>query len=170
MRVIRSDEELEHDIPRQVIRSGAIFLVGPTPRDENTPSWRPEAIDILSHLGFGGVVYVPERDSWQCDYLDQVEWEHQALDISAMCGCIAAWVPRDLKTMPAFTTNVEFGRYVDCGGFAYGRPDGAPKTRYLDWLYQEATGCRAVNSLEALMKRAIKVVRAQPAIPPDVVV
>lgn len=38
----------------------SIFLAGPTPRDKNTPSWRPQALEILRDMGFGGPVYVPE--------------------------------------------------------------------------------------------------------------
>lgn len=34
--------------------------------------------------------------------------------------------------MPAFTTNVEFGEDLHSGKMLYGRPDGAPKMRYLD--------------------------------------
>jgi len=43
-------------------------------------------------------------------------------------------VPRDLRTMPALTTNVEYGRYVDGGKVVLGFPEGAPKMRYLEWL------------------------------------
>jgi len=138
----------------------SIFLVGPTPRDSETPSWRPDAIEILKQLGFEGVVFVPERDDWSgVDYPTQCEWEHEALHYSSNMGCIAAWVPRDLKTMPAFTTNVEFGRFVDCGRFVYGRPDSAPKNRYLDWLYKEETGLPPCQSLKGLMKLAVEMTK-----------
>jgi hypothetical protein len=56
-------------------------------------------------------------------YLDQVEWEYAGLE---SCTAVAFWVPRQLPTLPGFTTNVEFGRYVDSGRCVYGRPDGAP--------------------------------------------
>jgi len=138
----------------------SIFLVGPTPRDSGTPSWRPEALEILERLRFHGIVFVPERSSWNgFNYLDQVEWENEALYDASNMGCIAAWVPRELEKMPAFTTNVEFGRFVDCGRFVYGRPDGAPKTGYLDWLYQKETGWAPCTSLEALMEFAVEVAR-----------
>jgi hypothetical protein len=39
-----------HPIPK------SIFLVGPTPRDEETPTWRHEALDILRGRGFKGTV------------------------------------------------------------------------------------------------------------------
>lgn len=113
----------------------SIFLAGPTPRDESVESWRPRAIDVLDSFGYNGVVFVPEDRSggFQGGYPDQPEWERMCLDCA---DTIVLWVPRDLETMPAFTTNVEFGRYVDSGRLLYGRPDDAPKNRYLDWLYK----------------------------------
>ena len=39
--------------------------------------------------------------------------------------------------MPAFTTNVEFGRYITSSKFLYGRPPDSVKNRYLDWMYQD---------------------------------
>lgn len=114
----------------------SIFLAGPTPRDSETSSWRPEALKILEEMGYGGVVFVPEEKSgdWKGSYTDQAEWEEMGLE---MADRIVFWVPRDLRTMPAFTTNVEFGRYVQSGKAVLGHPAGAPKTRYLDWLGEQ---------------------------------
>jgi hypothetical protein len=114
----------------------SIFLVGPTPRSKDVPSWRPKMIAVLESHGYDGVVFSPEpRDGvWLTDYLTQVEWEKKHLE---MCDLIIAWVPRDLNTMPAFTTNVEFGKYVGSGKLIYGRPDSSPKNRYLDWMYRD---------------------------------
>ncbi len=136
-----------------------IFLVGPSPREAGVPSWRPEAIRILKHLGFDGLVLVPEpKDgNWPEHFLDQVEWEYEGLQAASTLGCIAAWVPRDLETMPGFTTNVEFGLYVGCGRFVYGRPENASKTGYLDWLYTLKTSHRPLDNLEDLMREAILV-------------
>ena len=91
-------------------------------------------IEALQAVGYDGVVYVPETedDSWKHSYVDQIEWEQKYLE---QCDVIIAWVPRDLETMPAFTTNVEFGEFLNSGKIAYGRPVDAPKTRYLDALY-----------------------------------
>ncbi len=47
-----------------------------------------------------------------------------------------AWVPRNLNTMPAFTTNVEWGMYWDSGRIVLGAPEGAPKNEYLQWYAQ----------------------------------
>jgi 8-oxo-dGTP pyrophosphatase MutT (NUDIX family) len=141
----------------------AIFLAGPTPRDPETPSWRPEAIRILEELGYEGVVFVPEPEGgdwrgsytdqanwermgtvfvpepedgqWRGSYTDQTEWEKMGTE---MADKVVFWVPRDLRTMPALTTNIEFGRYVDTGKAVLGHPEGAPKMRYLDWLVTDA--------------------------------
>lgn len=115
----------------------AIFLAGPTPRDPKTPSWRPEALEILEGLGYEGVVFVPEPENgeWRGSYTDQTEWEKMGLE---MADKIVFWVPRDLRTMPALTTNIEYGRYVDTGKAVLGYPDGAEKMRYLDWLAGDA--------------------------------
>lgn len=40
----------------------SIFLAGPTPRSEHTPSWRPDALSVLKSLNFGGTVFVPEDE------------------------------------------------------------------------------------------------------------
>ncbi len=110
----------------------SVFLAGPTPRDALTPSWRPEALRLLNDLGFDGAVYVPEPQGgvmgkWP-SYDDQCEWEQVHLDHAT---CILFWVPRDLVTMPAFTTNIEFGLYARSGRVVLGLPEGAPGNRYM---------------------------------------
>lgn len=128
----------------------SLFLVGPTPRAETGgESWRPAMIECLREEGFGGLVYVPERvgDQWATNYNDQVEWELKYLH---SCGLIVAWVPRDLVAFPAFTTNVEFGMFVKSGRLVYGRPDGAPKTRYLDAVYRKFVGEDPVDNMPEL--------------------
>ena len=121
---------------RTNLTKNSIFLAGPTPRSDDVPSWRPEALKILESMDFNGQVLIPENEGGgvKNDYMDQVEWEFWGLE---NCGCICIWVPRDMKTMPALTTNIEFGRYVGLGRVHYGRPDGAPHTSYLDWLYHK---------------------------------
>jgi len=134
----------------------SIFLAGPTPRKKKeAASWRPAALEILARLGFAGAVLVPERrDGWVgVEYLDQVEWEHGGLE---GCSAIAFWVPRDVETLPGFTTNVEFGRHVGSGRCVYGRPEGAAHTRYLDWLFAKVTGRRHETTLEATMREAMR--------------
>src|SRR3989338_6807118 len=102
----------------------SIFLAGPMPRSRKVKSWRPEAIRILEKLGYDGVVFYPEdRDGgWRQDYTAQANWEHAGLDAA---DCILFWVPRQLKTMPAFTTNIELGLYAKSGRIVLGAPKDA---------------------------------------------
>src|SRR5262249_43549449 len=104
--------------------------------------------------GFAGAALAPERRDWSVrfDYADQVEWEYVGLE---NCRVIAFWVPREVQTLPGFTTNVEFGRYVGSGRCVYGRPEGAAHTRYLDWLYRKLTGRAPEATLEATMRAAL---------------
>lgn len=145
MKVITSGQVLSDD--------SSIFLAGPTPRSSDVPSWRPEAIELLKRMKFTGAVFAPEP--FCSHYLEQVEWEHAALTKASV---ILFWVPRDLVTMPAFTTNVEFGRFADSGRIVvYGRPEGAPKTRYLDWLHHKHNPAEPIfDNLPELLEYAIK--------------
>ena len=135
----------------------SIFLAGPTPRDENTTSWRIDVCDRLEKLGFDGVVYNPEYSSWvpKSNYMDQAEWEREALTAATV---IMFWVPRDLKDMPAFTTNVEFGYWLHTGKVIYGRPDDSVKNKYLDWLYKVDYNKEPFSDLDELLKETIKMV------------
>src|SRR5262245_28260250 len=93
----------------------ALFLAGPTPRSRAVPSWRPDALRILRELLFPGTVFVPENsgeDGLSPAYEEQVLWEWACLE---WADAIAFWVPRDLGTLPGFTTNVEFGLYCRSG-------------------------------------------------------
>lgn len=155
MKVIHSDQPhvWEHEHWRQ---RSVIFLVGPTPRSPEVQSWRPEAIRILrDELKFEGTVLVPEPSTWEAwpDYLNQIEWEFEGL---TKCNIIAAWVPRS-EVFPAFTTNVEFGYWVNSGRLVYGRPDGTPHTGYLDWLYKRCEPQLEVsNTLKDLLIEAVR--------------
>lgn len=144
MNVVHSDQPVDVSRP-------SIFLAGPTPRSPDVKSWRPEALDLLRNLGFGGTVLVPERrDGWtRGDYLDQVEWEFAALE---GCTVIAFRVPRDPATLPGFTTNVEFGRYVGSGAVrlrkARGYPAHAVPRLAVREVHRQATGEHAVGHPE----------------------
>ncbi len=133
----------------------SIFLAGPTPRGENTKSWRTSACKYLEENGFDGVVYVPEYSTWKpkADYVDQAQWEREALSNASV---IAFWIPRTLPDMPAFTTNVEFGYWIHTGKVLYGRPDEAKKIKYLDWLYKTDTNNEPFSSLEELLNGSIE--------------
>ena len=150
----------------------SIFLAGPTPRSEDVPTWRKEALRLLKESGFAGSVFVPETAvwGWLGDYDGQVEWEWKALGLS---NSTLFWVPRDLKDMPAFTTNVEFGFMVALRPdmVVLGSPEGAPKLRYLHSLAnqidrfhrflgyddEDLDPIPVVDSLEAALTRAMSV-------------
>lgn len=135
-----------------IVLHPSLFLAGPSPRSADVPSWRPQALDILADLNFQGQVLLPERRDGSYDYIKQVEWEFTGLE---SVDLIVFWVPRDLKTLPGFTTNCEFGRYVDSGRILYGRPNDAPKNRYLDWLYEKVTANRPYEKLSDLLSVAV---------------
>lgn len=139
-----------------IVGSPSMFLVGPTPRNPKIKSWRiEEALPMLTGLGFDGIVYVPENefDDRTFDYNDQIYWEIEALSNSDV---IAAWIPRRLPDMPAFTTNVEFGEWFKSGKLLYGRPECSEKNRYLDLRYQIQTGKKPLDNLQNLLEEAIK--------------
>jgi hypothetical protein len=111
-----------------------LFLAGPTPRSPDVPSWRPAALRLLEELGFRGSVFVPEEEGGglrDAHEDDQVRWEWAALE---RADAIVFWVPRDLRTMPGFTTNVEFGLHCRSGKVLLGYPPGAAKMGYLTRL------------------------------------
>ena len=125
----------------------SIFLAGPTPREEKVASWRVDAVKKLEELGFDGVVFVPEYSTLvpKTNYVDQANWEREALTEATV---ILFWIPRSLPDMPGFSTNVEFGYWLHSKKVIYGRPDGAPKTKYLDVLYEMEYGQKPFNSLK----------------------
>ena len=137
------------------INAPTIFLAGPSPRHPTTKSWRPAALQILEDIGFDGIVLSPEWDPAKpgFDWDKQVEWEYMGLEMAQ--PIIAFWVPRS-NDLPGYTTNVEFGRYVGSGRAVYGRPDGANKTRYLDWLYYRVTFYDPHNTLQGLLEHVVE--------------
>jgi hypothetical protein len=138
-------------------KDDALFLAGPSPRNPETLSWRPKALDLLKNIGYKGTVLVPEWKCWtaQVDYKTQVEWEYAGL---SQARAIVVWVPRNMVDMPALTTNVEFGYWLAKRPkhVFYGRPNGAPHTNYLDWLYSKHHNISPFNNLEELLKAAVE--------------
>lgn len=119
------------------IVKSSIFLAGPSPRRSTDLNWREDAINILRLLGYDGVVYAPiwrdgppNESGKPFSYDGQVEWETKYLNA---CDIIVFWVPRDMKTLPAMTTNVEFGMWLTSGKVVLGYPEGAEHMTYLDW-------------------------------------
>lgn len=134
----------------------SIFLAGPTPRDENTQSWRPEAVEILQKKDFKGWLYIPEmKDGWSSDfeYSNQIEWEEEGLTKAAV---IVFWVPRELEKMPAFTTNVEWGYWVakNPDKLVLGYPKDTPKMNYLDY-YAKKLKIPVVHKLDDALDVAL---------------
>lgn len=112
----------------------SIFLAGPTPRSIEVPSWRPEAVRMLREdLRFDGTVFVPESADGKPhnEYDHQISWEWEAINQATI---VVFWVPRELATMPAFTTNVEFGYLAASGKVVLGAPPDAKKMGYLKAL------------------------------------
>ena len=136
----------------------SVFLAGPTPRSQLVESWRPKAIEYFKkYLTYDANILIPERSDgkYTQNYDDQVEWEDKGLN---NVGTILFWVPRNKDTMPALTTNVEFGRFLEKrpGNLIYGRPDDAHSIKYLDWLYGKVKGQNAkeliFNDLEKMVE------------------
>ena len=134
-----------------------IFLAGPSPRDAEVADWRDEAIEMFREARFNGTLFIPRPSGGHMDSYDgQVDWELDHLD---MADIILFWVPRDLVTLPAFTTNIEFGSYVKSDKITYGRPDSSPKNRYLDHLYRKFVNREPFNDLRATVNDAIDLTR-----------
>lgn len=115
----------------------SIFLAGPSYRIEEGDTdpvhhWRDEALELLEEEGFESVVYVPEwpdnkkPEDWT--YSRQVDWERKAMSLSRI---ILFWIPRELLALPGFTTNVEFGEWLNSGKIVVGAPPDALKVRYI---------------------------------------
>jgi 8-oxo-dGTP pyrophosphatase MutT (NUDIX family) len=154
LQIIHSPEPTPDELTKSV------FLAGPSPRRADDPNWRPAAVEALRQAGFDGTVFLPiPRDGkWPEDYSVQVEWERRHL---ALADVIALWCPRDLERLPGFTTNVEFGEWLHSGKLLYGRPEGAPSTRYLDARYSDVSRQlkppfnAPCNSLEQLAQQCV---------------
>ena len=141
------------DSPKKMVKS--IFLAGPTPRSKNVQSWRPEALRILEEKKFAGTVFVPEfRGGAGSKIYNEhtgFAWETKGLNQS---DCIVFWVPRNLKTLPGFTTNVEFGLWVRSGKCILGAP---PKKKHIDYLKKHAGENKTpfLETLEEIIEKAL---------------
>ena len=126
---------------REPIPAGpAVFLAGPTPdKSAPVPSWRPQAVDVLAAQWTGPeplTVLTPEsRGGVRAErYEHQVDWETAA---RGSADAILFWIPRDMRTMPGMTTNVEFGLDVSTGRAVLGCPADCPnpeRNRYLIYV------------------------------------
>ncbi len=142
-----------HELPPETF-SKSIFLAGPTPRDKDVKSWRPEALKILRELNYDGVVFVPEDRNGEKfkDYEGQIEWEDKYLNMSDV---IVFWIPRELKTMPAFTTNDEWGYWKNSGKVVFGAPPEAKKVSYQKY-YANKYFVPSSDTLKGTLENALK--------------
>lgn len=105
--------------------------------------------------GFDGAVFVPEfRGGVGSAIYDKhavFEWETNGLN---RADCILFWIPRNLKTLPAFTTNVEFGLWIKSGKCIFGAPKSAPKIEYLK-KHAGVNGNPFYETLEKTMNAAL---------------
>lgn len=142
--------------------TASVFLAGPTPRSPDVASWRPAAVRELAAQWRGAAplaVLIPEPPagtSWS--YFDeQAAWE---TDGRALASSILFWIPRDVMTLPGFTTNVEFGLDVTTGRAVLGCPADCPnpeRNRYLIWLARRH-GVPVTETLADTVAAALKLV------------
>ncbi|MFC0602298.1 nucleoside 2-deoxyribosyltransferase domain-containing protein [Streptomyces palmae] len=126
---------------RESIPAGpSVFLAGPTPdKSAPVPSWRPTAVAALSAQWTGNqplTVLSPESrgGTRAARYEEQVDWETAA---RGAASAILFWIPRDMRTLPGMTTNVEFGLDVSSGRAVLGVPPDCPnpeRNRYLVYV------------------------------------
>ena len=130
MKLIYAQEKLD-------FQKNSIFLAGPTPRSKHVKSWRPEFIEKLKNVNYNGVVLIPEMrnpDNWKKErnfaYDKQIKWEEEAMQ---KADIIVFWIPRKMDTMPALTTNIEFGYWYakDPSKLIVGIPKDAENCDYI---------------------------------------
>jgi hypothetical protein len=144
--------------------TASVFLAGPTPRSADVPSWRPAAVRELAAQWRGAgelTVFIPEPPAGKrwAYHDNQMAWE---TDARAMAGAILFWIPRDLRTLPGFTTNVEFGLDVTTGRAVLGCPPDCPspeRNRYLIWLARRH-GVAVTETLVATVTAALAIMSA----------
>ncbi|MGJ7874815.1 hypothetical protein [Streptomyces rochei] len=91
-------------------------------------------------------------------YENQVDWETDA-------DAILFWIPRDMRTMPGMTRNVEFGLDVGTGRAVLGLPADCPgpeRNRYLAYVARRH-GAPVCKTLDDTVTRALAQVTADMA-------
>ncbi|PRH80775.1 hypothetical protein C6N75_02470 [Streptomyces solincola] len=126
---------------REPIPAGPkVFLAGPTPdKSAPAPSWRPTALDLITAQWTGPEPLTVLSPESRCGvraerYEHQVDWETEA---RAAADAILFWIPRDVRALPGFTTNVEFGLDTPSGRAVLGAPADCPnpeRNRYLVYV------------------------------------
>ena len=143
MTLLRNGIEVVYNLDPIPYTKACVFLAGPTPRSSLVPSWRHEALnwfqmghpDVRPYLSQMALILPEGEDGTFHGNGDaQNEWEYRAIEA---CDVLAFWIPRSFGELPGFTTNVEFGLWLDKPRVVYGRPDHAKKILYLDWLFRK---------------------------------
>ncbi|UKD50892.1 hypothetical protein L3Q65_00945 (plasmid) [Amycolatopsis sp. FU40] len=153
----------------------SVMLLGPTPRARSVswwrpsswrpvPSWRPPALDLLAEMWRGDdplVVLSPEsRGGIRAEHYDDQVASELAMMRAATVRMF--WIPRCVRTMPGFTTNVE-------AGMCFAEPDrmvlGCPprckdpvRNRYLIW-HAKRLGIAVPDTLRSAAETAVARVR-----------
>lgn len=131
----------------------SIFLAGPTPREKEVESWRPEAIRLLDSMSFQGSVFIPEPRSgnWEWSVYDQIDWEDDGLTLATH---IVFWVPRNMLNLPGLTTNIEWGEWHRSGKVTLGFPPEAEHIRHMSYKAKKF-GVPVFNNLRNTLQAAV---------------
>jgi len=155
MKIIYAQEPIE-------IEGDSVFLAGPSPRHGNGKRWRPEAIQLFEKLGFKGTLLIPEFETapiGDFHYDEQIDWEEEAMEEADI---VLFWIPRNLKTLPGFTTNIEFGYWYgrDYGKIRIGFPFNAENMRYIK-AKCEGAGIICETKLKTLIKKTVNELKGE---------
>lgn len=150
MKVIYSLQEIDPSKP-------SIFLGGCTIRlkdKQNKISWREQAITYFKDMDIQIIYPEFENDIMPSDwtYSRQVSWETKMLKQATY---ILFWIPRNINDkMYGFTTNIEFGEYLNSNKIFVGSPINADNN---DYLRQRCAtnNIRWFDDLELLCKEVI---------------
>jgi len=148
MQIIYSKEKI-------IKKKLTIFLAGPSPRKKNLISWKKEAIKLFKKYNFNGTLLIPEvKEEIKYNYIDQIDWEDEALE---KADIIIFWIPRDLNDFPGFTTNIEWGRWLERNPqkLILGSPKNTPKMDYINY-YADKKYIPRFDKLENIIKFIIE--------------
>jgi len=131
------------------IKGKSIFLAGCTARPGQSLFWRNDIVEIFEKLGYNDTLILPEPENgiWY-PYDSVLEWENYYLKSSDV---ILFWIPRSIDdNIYGFTSNIEFGRYLDSGKIVYGRPVVSDQNKYLDYWYEKVYNLKPESNLDGL--------------------
>src|SRR5579885_782782 len=150
MQVVHYNEEMPYKF------SKSIFLAGCSVRPhQDIESWRKDALQILSDIGFDGVVFSPENRDGKLhedhNYSETVSWEQKHL---AIADCILFWIPRS-EELKGLTSNIEYGKYYETGRVVLGYPEDAEAMKYLQ-LCADQNNIPIAHTLTETIENALK--------------